>query len=152
MLHNGIQSSIVKILTVYPANSMAWYVPPETDISPIIYRIRSFASRKCGISPSITNLSVAGTFTNNFPMPIINLASVFPIPLANCPNAPALQVWESVPNKTWNEANGTGWIKFQTLLDFQRTTHILAYKTGEISTSPGLQWPSWARAIWQTPL
>jgi len=32
-------------------------------------------------------------------------ASVFPIPVANWPNAPAVQVCESVPNKTYNRKN-----------------------------------------------
>ena len=43
---------------------------------------------------------VAGTFTSNFPVPRTKPASVLPMPVANCPNAPAMQVCESVPNKT----------------------------------------------------
>lgn len=35
-------------------------------------------------------------------MPNTKPASVFPIPVANWPNAPAVQVCESVPNKTYN--------------------------------------------------
>lgn len=42
----------------------------------------------------------AGLLINSLPVPMTKEASVFPIPVANCPNAPALHVCESVPNST----------------------------------------------------
>lgn len=45
------------------------------------------------------------TLSRTFPVPITKPASVLPIPVANCPNAPALQVWESVPSKTCLQAH-----------------------------------------------
>ena len=40
------------------------------------------------------------TLMSNLPVPRMNPASVLPMPEANWPNAPALQVCESVPNIT----------------------------------------------------
>lgn len=42
----------------------------------------------------------AGLLISNFPVPMTKDASVLPMPVANCPNAPALHVCESVPNNT----------------------------------------------------
>lgn len=40
------------------------------------------------------------TLMRSLPVPRMKPASVFPMPVANWPKAPALQVWESVPNST----------------------------------------------------
>ena len=45
-------------------------------------------------------LIVGGTFSQSLPVPMTNPASVLPIPVANSPNAPAVQVWLSVPSST----------------------------------------------------
>ena len=66
----------------------------------MICRMRSLASRYGGISPSSTKRMVGGTLMSSLPVPTMNPASVLPMPVANWPKAPALQVWESVPNNT----------------------------------------------------
>ena len=40
------------------------------------------------------------TLMSSLPVPRMKPASVLPMPEANWPKAPALQVWESVPNST----------------------------------------------------
>ena len=45
-------------------------------------------------------MSQMRTLMSSFPVPRMKPASVLPTPVANCPNAPALQVCESVPNST----------------------------------------------------
>ena len=45
---------------------------------------------------------------SSLPVPRMNPASVLPTPLANCPKAPALQVWLSVPNSTSPEDDSRG--------------------------------------------
>src|SRR2546429_458705 len=42
---------------------------------------------------------VGGTFSQVFPVPKVNAASVLPTPVANCPNAPAVPVWLSVAGR-----------------------------------------------------
>lgn len=49
----------------------------------------------------------AGLFINSLPVPMTKEASVFPIPVANCPKAPALHVCESVPNNTFIKQNNS---------------------------------------------
>ena len=100
ILQRVIRSSTESIDIPSPSNSIALYVAPSTPISPMICRIRSFAIRYAGISPLKMNFTVGGTLTQSIPVPIIKAASVFPIPVANSPKAPAVHVWESVPNKT----------------------------------------------------
>ena len=43
---------------------------------------------------------LGGTLMSSLPVPRMKPASVLPTPVANWPNAPALQVWESVPKRT----------------------------------------------------
>ena len=50
------------------------------------------------MSPWKLNRMVGGTLSQVFPVPMVNAASVLPTPVANCPKAPAVQVWESVPS------------------------------------------------------
>ena len=45
------------------------------------------------------------TLIRSFPVPKMKPASVLPMPVANCPKAPALQVCESVPNNTSPEGH-----------------------------------------------
>ncbi len=57
---------------------------------------------------------VSGTFTQSLPIPMIRAASVLPIPVANSPNAPAVQVCESVPKSTspgrvWPSSGSAMW-------------------------------------------
>lgn len=49
----------------------------------------------------VTIIKTIVTFSRSFPVPKTKPASVFPIPVANWPKAPALHVWESVPTKTY---------------------------------------------------
>lgn len=43
------------------------------------------------------------TLSKIFSAPSTKPASILPIPNTNCPNAPAVHVWESVPTKTWRQ-------------------------------------------------
>ena len=45
------------------------------------------------------NFMVGGTLSQVLPVPMVNAASVLPTPDANWPNAPAVQVWLSVPSR-----------------------------------------------------
>ncbi len=148
-----------------------WH-PPDTEISPMMCRMRSLASSQGGISPSSANRMVGGTcvqqvgpsgtgwlgsarqgphssscgdwerkmagppsgglclatpgarqhslhlaarpcsrtlptLISSLPVPRMKPASVLPTPVANWPNAPALQVCESVPNSTSPAGGGT---------------------------------------------
>ena len=53
-----------------------------------------------GSLPVKTTRMVGGTFNQVFPVPSTKPASVFPMPVANSPKAPAVQVWLSVPSST----------------------------------------------------
>ena len=79
---------------------MHLYVAPSKPMSPITFSTTSFPITYSGNFPSNVNLIVSGTFTQSFPVPRIKAASVFPIPVANSPKAPAVQVCESVPKRT----------------------------------------------------
>jgi len=46
------------------------------------------------------NRIVSGAFTQSLPVPRMKPASVLPMPVANSPKAPAVQVWLSVPKRT----------------------------------------------------
>lgn len=81
-----------------PAKCMVLYVAPATPISPMTARMRSLAVRYGGIWPWKLNFMVGGTFSHVLPVPSVKAASVLPTPEANCPKAPAVQVWLSVPN------------------------------------------------------
>src|SRR6266480_3781574 len=69
-------------------------------MSPMTARIRSLAISQGGILPWKTKRMVGGTFTQVLPVPMTKPASVLPMPVANSPNAPAVQVWLSVPSST----------------------------------------------------
>ena len=58
------------------------------------------AIRYGGSSPWKTKRMVGGTLTHSLPVPMTKPASVLPMPVANSPKAPAVQVWLSVPNST----------------------------------------------------
>lgn len=57
------------------------------------------ASHNKGLIISVENM-LFQTLSKSFPVPNTKPASVFPIPVANWPKAPAVHVWESVPSKT----------------------------------------------------
>ena len=63
-------------------------------------RITSFAMTPFGSAPSRWKRIVSGTLTSSLPVPMMKPASVLPMPVANSPNAPAMQVCESVPKST----------------------------------------------------
>ena len=48
----------------------------------------------------MVGIGEGATLIKSFPVPRMNPASVLPMPVANCPKAPALHVCESVPNNT----------------------------------------------------
>src|SRR2546430_17703750 len=62
-------------------------------------RIRSLAVRYGGIWPWKVNFIVGGTFSQVLPVPRTKAASVLPTPVANCPNAPAVQGGLSVASR-----------------------------------------------------
>src|ERR1035438_2179739 len=62
--------------------------------------MRSLAVKYGGIFPVKVNFIDSGILSQIFPVPRIKAASVLPTPVANIPNAPDVQVCESVPNKT----------------------------------------------------
>lgn len=78
---------------------------PEYVVSMCTFT-HTLANRWSGISPSRENCMEAGLLISSLPVPKTNEASVFPMPVANCPNAPALHVCESVPNKTYGPRGG----------------------------------------------
>ena len=60
------------------------------------------------------NFIVGGTLSQVLPVPRMNAASVLPTPVANWPNAPAVQVWLSVPSRispgrTWPSSGSALW-------------------------------------------
>ena len=83
-------------------------------MSPMTARIRSFAIRYGGSLPWKTNRIVGGTLSHSLPVPMTKPASVLPMPVANSPNAPAVQVWLSVPSSTspgrvWPSSGSAMW-------------------------------------------
>src|SRR5436305_6405421 len=83
-------------------------------MSPMAARMRSFAMRCGGSLPWKTKRMVGGTFTHSLPVPMMKPASVLPMPVANSPNAPAVQVWLSVPKRTtpgrvWPSSGSAMW-------------------------------------------
>lgn len=89
------------------------------------------------------------TLISSLPVPRMKPASVLPMPVANCPNAPALHVCESVPKSTSPAPpmQGPG------LCQLIGNKHPRCCVQGnQLKEAPGLQWPSWASATWHTPL
>src|SRR3954469_15827629 len=77
-------------------------------------RIRSLAVRYGGIWPWKVNFMVGGTLSQVLPVPRVKAASVLPMPEANWPKAPAVQVWLSVPRRispgrTWPSSGNALW-------------------------------------------
>ena len=100
ILHRVMRSSMESFITASPLHSIARYVAPSTPISPITFKMTSFAIIWSGNVPVNSKHMDSGTLTQSFPVPRINAASVLPIPVENIPKAPDVEVWESVPNKT----------------------------------------------------
>lgn len=75
------------------------------------------------------------TLMSSLPVPRMNPASVLPTPVANWPNAPALQVWLSVPKSTspglqWPSCRTQQSSKQQLLKCRDDTQWMVAYRWG----------------------
>ena len=80
-----------------PPNSSALYVAPSAPSCPMSVSIRSLASTPSAKAPSTSMRNVSGTRSQVLPLAMPTATSVLPMPVANAPRAPAMQVCESAP-------------------------------------------------------
>ena len=85
-------SDIGMFSIVSPQNSSALYVAPSAPIIPIRWSIKSFEQIPFLNLPLTSILNVAGTLSHVLPSAIATAISVDPIPVANAPRAPDVQV------------------------------------------------------------
>ena len=80
-----------------PPNSSALYVAPSAPSCPMSVSMRSLASTPSAKAPSTSMRNVSGTRSQVLPVAMPTATSVLPMPVANAPSAPAMQVCESAP-------------------------------------------------------
>ena len=80
-----------------PPNSSALYVAPSAPSCPMSVSMRSLASTPSAKAPETSMRNVSGTRSQVLPLAMPTATSVLPMPVANAPKAPAMQVCESAP-------------------------------------------------------
>ncbi len=95
MLHTVMRSSIESAAIAEPVYSITWPMPPSTPISWMIARIRSFAVTPFERRPSTRTSNVEGFDCRRDCVASTCPTSVVPMPKAQAPKAPWVDVWLS---------------------------------------------------------
>ena len=90
-----MRPSMVSARMAEPAYSITCPVPPAVPILPMIARMMSFAQHEFGSSPSTRITMVLGLFWTKHWVANTCSTSLVPMPKANAPKAPWVDVWES---------------------------------------------------------
>ena len=85
MLHTHSRSSIERLATPGPVNSIDLYSAPSTPIRPMMERIRSLPDTRSGRLPVRTKRMAAGTLNQAMPVAIPAAISVEPTPVEKAP-------------------------------------------------------------------
>ena len=95
MLQTVIRPSMESASIASPANSMTWPVPPAVPISPMMARIMSFAVTPSGNWPLTFTSMFLAFFWISVCVARTCSTSEVPMPCANAPKAPCVEVWLS---------------------------------------------------------
>ena len=96
----AMRSSMDRARIVSPAYSTALYVAPAWPIIPMVLSEMSLVITPADSAPCHKTRMVSGTFSQVCPVTSTPSISVEPMPVANAPSAPPIQVCESVPSTT----------------------------------------------------
>ena len=95
MLHTVMRPSIDNASITEPRYSMMWPIPPPVPIMPMMARMMSLAVTPAGNSPSTLTAMVNGGCWGSVWVARTCSTSLVPMPNANAPNAPWVEVWLS---------------------------------------------------------